>query len=82
VICSVITERLRQCQLKESGKFLLSCADPQPNSRRLAILAEEFGEVAREVSEENDGRGDVTRLRMELVQVAAVCLAWIEGLES
>lgn len=75
-------ERERQEILKRSGRFLLSCADEQPNMRRLAILAEEFGEVAHEVSEENDGRGDVERLKVELVQTAAVCLAWLEGLSK
>lgn len=38
------------------------------------ILAEEFGEVARAVLE-NDG----PNLRAELVQVAAVAIAWLQS---
>lgn len=38
------------------------------------ILAEEFGEVARAVLEH-----DAAGLRAELVQVAAVCVAWLES---
>lgn len=44
--------------------------------RRFAILAEEFGEVAKEIVE-HDPAGN---LRTELVQTAAVCLAWLEVL--
>lgn len=44
---------------------LLECA---------AILAEEAGEVAKAVLERDD-RG----LEFELVQVAAVCVAWLEA---
>ena len=39
---------------------------------KVAILAEETGEVARAVL---DGSG----LRTELVQVAAICVAWLEA---
>ena len=38
------------------------------------VLAEEFGEVARAVLENNP-----EELRRELVQVAAVCVAWLES---
>ena len=41
---------------------------------KLAVLAEEFGEVARAILEH---QGD-ERLRAELVQVAAVAIAWLE----
>ena len=40
----------------------------------LAVLVEEVGEVARAI---NDAEG-VARLRDELVQVAAVCVARLE----
>lgn len=43
--------------------------------RWLAILAEEFGEVAKDVVEGND-----RNLYIELMQVAAVCVAWMEDL--
>jgi NTP pyrophosphatase (non-canonical NTP hydrolase) len=69
--------------------ILWTCADPdQSNPRKLAILTEETGEVAREVTEEMIFQDKVKRdpcsvehikgkhrakLREELVQVAAVC---------
>jgi hypothetical protein len=42
---------------------------------RLAVLHEEAGEVARAVMERSDAD-----LRDELIQVAAVCHAWLEAL--
>lgn len=43
----------------------------------LTILVEEVGEIAR-ASLEHDPEG----LRKELVQVAAVAVAWMEGVDS
>jgi NTP pyrophosphatase (non-canonical NTP hydrolase) len=40
----------------------------------LAVLAEEQGEVAKAILE-----GDELGLNAELVQVAAVCVAWLES---
>lgn len=52
----------------------------------LAILAEEFGELAKEVVDLKNGAGLLLeaerRLRSELVQVAACAVAWLEGLED
>lgn len=42
---------------------------------KVAVLAEECGEVARAVL-----AGDMDAARRELVQVAAVAVAWLEGL--
>ncbi len=42
--------------------------------KRLGILGEEFGEVCRATT--YDG-GDEANLREELVQTAAMCLAWL-----
>lgn len=42
--------------------------------KKVSILAEEFGEVAHAVLE-----GDTDNLRDELIQVAAVCVAWLES---
>ena len=47
----------------------------QWHDRRLAILVEEVGEVATEVQ-----TGNVAALRDELVQVAAVAVAWLRTL--
>lgn len=93
VVKEVYKERERQEDLRKAGKFAWTCADPtQSNARKLAVLAEEFGEVAREVTEEiisgdkkdPDGRIPILKqnIRKELIQVAAVCVAWVEALDS
>ena len=47
---------------------------------RLAILMEEVGEVAHELTYDQDGdRGKLVR---ELIQVAAMAATWIEALEG
>lgn len=43
-----------------------------------SILAEETGELAKELNELNFGRGDVNRMEVEAVQVAAVALSLLE----
>jgi NTP pyrophosphatase (non-canonical NTP hydrolase) len=83
----VAKERLRQEGMKADGRFRHTCADYElSNSEKLTILVEEVGEVAREVLTQ-DGRrlahdtaGTPEGLRQELVQVAAVAVAWIEAL--
>jgi hypothetical protein len=113
VLQDVYRERTRQEDLKAKGKFLWSCSDNKvrvdanglttrivTNPEKLAVLAEEFGEVSREVTEqiialdkarvENDGDvdrrlGEILRVRNkklkeELIQVAAVAVAWAESL--
>jgi NTP pyrophosphatase (non-canonical NTP hydrolase) len=58
-----------------------SCADPLlPTERKLAILGEEFGEVAKALNEE--WVGNPSNLRDELVHVAAVAVAWAESLAA
>lgn len=62
-------------------------AQNHPQMTWLGILAEEFGEAAKEANElhfrsEWVGNADVRqRLRQELVQVAAVAVAAIESLD-
>lgn len=54
------------------------------DERCLAILAEEFGEVAREICEagsRGDARAVRPNLRTELIQVAAVATAWAEAID-
>lgn len=78
VLMEIRKERLRQEDLKAAGKFRFTCADKElTNHERLAILAEEFGEVARAICE-----GDLANMREELVQVAAVALSWVQGLDA
>jgi NTP pyrophosphatase (non-canonical NTP hydrolase) len=76
-------ERARQERLREEGRFKETCASAtMPDLTRLAVLAEEFGEVARAVLEQEDANDKHGKdLRKELVQVAAVAVAWIEGLD-
>jgi NTP pyrophosphatase (non-canonical NTP hydrolase) len=57
---------------------------PQHNNitEWLAILAEEAGEVATEVNECHFRERSTDRLKTELIQVAAVCVSWLEHLEE
>lgn len=55
----------------------------------LAIAGEEFGEVAQRVCRADippigdiDRRRELRELRHELVQLAAVCVAWLEHLDD
>ena len=76
VLAEVGRERSRQEQLKAEGKFTYTCADAEmTDGQRLAVLVEEVGEVARAM---NDGKG----LREELIQVAAVAVAWVEAIDT
>lgn len=81
-------ERQRQEDLRASGKFSATCATAREDGgmndfQCLAVLGEEFGEVARAVCESIEGnienRAD---LREELIQVAAVAVAWVERLDA
>ena len=52
------------------------CSSPHVSDlAKLAVLTEETGEVARALLEQ-----DPDQLRTELVQVAAVAVAWLEAL--
>lgn len=83
VLYDIHRERGRQEHLRETGKFRQTCAavDMAPHAK-LAVLAEEFGEVARHVTEYliEPSRLDDAELREELIQVAAVAAAWAESL--
>jgi hypothetical protein len=79
----VAAERTRQEKLVEENRHLgwCSCADPGTATEyRLAVLAEEFGEVAIALNEIRVG--NEADLRAELVHVAAVAIAWVEGLDA
>lgn len=51
-------------------------------SRWGLILGEEFGEAIAEANEVEFRGADLARLRTELVEVAAVAVAWIEDLDG
>lgn len=75
--------RERDRQEKKFGATGQTCANPKmPNLERLAVLAEEFGEVAQAVCKHEWDGHDQQNLRDELVQVAAVAVAWVEGLDA
>jgi NTP pyrophosphatase (non-canonical NTP hydrolase) len=83
----VKAERIRQDALKAEGRFEFTCADDGlTNAEKLACLTEEIGEIAQEVLTQEGRRlardtvGTPEALRKEIVQVAAVALAWIEAL--
>lgn len=50
---------------------------PQPLEQYLSILGAEFGEVAHECKWPGS-----PNLRNELLQVAAVCVQWVEALDA
>lgn len=47
----------------------------------LGILAEEFGELAKEVNEVHFRTGNIDNLKNELIQTAAVAVSMYESLE-
>lgn len=76
----ILSERYRQDDLKRAGKIMATCADPIDEAVKLAALTEEVGEVARAVMARGGWSGEADNLREELVQVAAICVAWLETL--
>ena len=89
-ICGAIAvERLRQERLRHAGRFRFTAYTREcPDELRLAMLTEELGEVARVLCERDTLTDDqdllIARreLRTELVQVAAIAVAWVEHLDE
>lgn len=98
ILRKVVAERHRQEYLKNQGKFPWSCSDVEDPDRsamygnmispseKLAVLAEEFGEVSSIVCKLQANRDEaksvsITKLQKELIEVAAVAVAWAESLE-
>jgi hypothetical protein len=78
-------EVYRQDKLARAGKFGGTHVMPGGTDlERLAVLAEEFGEASIEVCKGIEVEGQIRRegLRDELVQVAAVCVAWIAAIDE
>lgn len=86
VLAEVLVERVRQenrcAKKRRKGKAFYSCANlDMPQELKLAILTEEVGEVARELCDASHERKAPDRnLRVELIQVAAIAVAWAESL--
>lgn len=84
VLSEVRYERHRQEQLKAEGRFEHTLADPEMSETyKMACILEEIGEVARNLlaraSLVTDGDASDKALRKELIQVAALTVAWLEG---
>lgn len=88
VLAEVERERARQEQKcvdkRAEGLTWLTCGDPRmSHEKKLAVLVEEVGEVARELCDARaERRKPSPNLRVELVQVAAIAVAWAEALPS
>ena len=76
---AVHNELCRQESLCRSGKFDRTLQDDMPAAEKLAVIAEEFGEVAEVVADSLQRRTepDHEALKAELTQVAACCVAWL-----
>jgi NTP pyrophosphatase (non-canonical NTP hydrolase) len=68
ILEELVRERKRQNMLHSTF--------PKDEFKRLGILLEEVGEVAKGL---NDGNKE--NLKEELIQVASVCVRWLEILE-
>lgn len=78
-------ERERQEKLFRDGINTFNVASPTPDvKRKLRVLTEEVGEVAKAIDklERINCMTNHRNLREELVQVAAVCVAWLESMEG
>lgn len=87
VLDDVLKERKRQAWLRDQGRFRYTLADEPGlmDSEKFACIAEEVGEVARCVLARArivKEAPDAEKLRLELVQSAALCVAWIEALDA
>lgn len=87
-LASVAAERVRQehkcAEKRAEGENWLTCADPRnDDGTRLAILTEEFLEVVKEINDARaEQRDPAQNLRVELVQLAAVAVAWVEAIDA
>lgn len=85
VITLIHQERDRQNALVAEGDIPWNCSTIKVNpASKLCVLVEEIGEVAEAVLMLHDGFTVMRRehLVTELVQVAAVCVGWMEALEA
>ena len=72
IFARIVAERARQESLHPER----TCAHPIPQERKVVVLAEEVGEVARSILD-----GEPREMLVEeLTQVAAIAVAWLEYL--
>lgn len=81
---AALDEIHRQDQLARAGKFGGTHIMPGgTDDGRLRVLVEEVGEAAKELNEADiQGVGRTSNLRKELVQVAAVAIAWVAAIDD
>jgi hypothetical protein len=81
----IANERLRQRQLFAERKFSFTCSSPVIDPcRKFRVLMEEIGEVAEAidyVEQHPKSKFHRDHLITELVQVAAIAVAWLESFE-
>ena len=77
IYSAISTERKRQ-EDKFPGRTVAH-PDHLTDPERLFVLVEEVGEVARAIRNKLYPRREPQNLREELVQVAAVAVAWLEA---
>lgn len=87
ILDEVLDERKRQERLVSLGKFKETCASPtMGDPDRYLVLAEEFAEVTVLVTaaafDREPPENYRDKLRAELIQVAAVAVAWVEGIDA
>jgi hypothetical protein len=81
-------ERFRQDVKVARGKLPFNCSNSVTHPLKLSVLVEEVGEVSTEVynyaiAKDCAGQHKAkNRLEKELIQVAAVCVAWLEALAN
>lgn len=79
IFSEINAERARQDQKFgwiESETSVLPGTDEH---RKMSVLGEEVGEVAKALLERDWGNDTTEHVEQELVQVAAVCVAWLEA---
>lgn len=91
LVGAIRRERHRQQRLFKEGTHLFTCSSPVAcRARKFRVLLEEGGEVAKAVDqlELAESRESLalpqykSEVLAELVQVAAVCVAWLESMET
>ncbi|WP_001021128.1 hypothetical protein [Leptospira interrogans] len=76
-------ERIRQERLQQTDLIPYTAASINvTNYQKIAILAEEVGEISKVLNDYHKTDADQlsSDLKLELIQAAAVCVAWLESL--
>lgn len=84
IYAAIDAERARQEQLKTEGRFFETPASTKMLPYlKACILTEETGEVCAAVMQEAKACNDRTKanVKAELVQVAAIAVAWLESIK-